>query len=559
MVNDFLAISAYKSVMSVLFSPWARGPLAAAALLSVAPTALAPTALAQATVQTSVQTGVQTGPTPSPSPPGVEAPRPAAPDTAPDTALEPTLVRPAPEAPEPPPPPPPPMPPLRPEQAAAMLTALKSAPAHGLPAVSTRALADALESPETRPEAEARLISETLRHARALRGHRVNPTSVSSIWAVAPPPFDAARELQAALVQDRLDAWLAALPPPYAGYRSLQGAYGRYRKVADEGGWPKLVATGVTLTPGLGDARVPILRERLRLEGYDVGSGSGSVYDRALADAVRRFQGRRGLNPDGGVGAGTLAQLNVSAAHRADQIAANLERWRWIPRKLPDHRIEVNLPTAMLDYYRDGAIPSTMKVAVGSVKHQTPMMTADISSIVLNPPWNVPSSIVKNEIGPRLARDPGYLKRQQLKVVGRYESGLPMLQQAAGPLSALGRVKFDSPNEFAVFLHDTPSRGGFSRADRLLSHGCVRLERPLELARLVLADDPAWTPERMRQVIDAGKTLRVPLAEPIPMYLFYWTGFVDSQGGVYLWDDVYGWDGKLTAALQGAPVQMAAN
>jgi murein L,D-transpeptidase YcbB/YkuD len=212
----------------------------------------------------------------------------------------------------------------------------------------------------------------------------------------------------------------------------------------------------------------------------------------------------------------------------------------------------------MLDYYRNGSIPSTMKVAVGSVKHQTPMMTAPISSIVLNPPWNVPSSIVKNEIAPRLARDPGYLKRQQLKVVGRYESGLPMLQQAAGPLSALGRVKFDSPNEFAVFLHDTPSRSGFSRADRLLSHGCVRLERPLELARLVLEGTPDWTPERMQAAVDAGKTVRVSLPEPIPMYLFYWTSFVDSEGKIYFWDDIYGWDARLTQALEAAPVQMAA-
>lgn len=134
-----------------------------------------------------------------------------------------------------------------------------------------------------------------------------------------------------------------------------------------------------------------------------------------------------------------------------------------------------------------------------------------------------------------------------------------MLQQAAGPRSALGRVKFDSPNEFAVFLHDTPSRGGFSQADRLLSHGCVRLERPLELARLVLEGTPEWSPERMQAAVDSGKTVRVSLPERVPMYLFYWTSFVDSQGGVYFWDDIYGWDKRLTAALDNAPVQMAAN
>jgi murein L,D-transpeptidase YcbB/YkuD len=375
---------------------------------------------------------------------------------------------------------------------------------------------------------------------------------------VAPAPYDAARELQAALVNDRLDTWAASLPPPYAGYRALQGAYGRYRKVADEGGWPSLPSTGVSIRPGASDPRIPALRKRLALEGYVVGSGTGNTYDAALVDAVRRFQSRRGLNPDGVIGNGALAELNISARARADQLAANLERWRWIPRALPAHRIEVNLPTAMLDYYRGGTIPSTMKVAVGATKHETPMMTANITSIVLNPPWNVPLSIVKNEIAPRLGRDPGYLRRENLKVVGKYANGLPMLQQAPGPGSALGRVKFDSPNEFAVFLHDTPSKAGFSRADRLLSHGCVRLERPLELARLVLEGTSDWTPERMQAAVDAGKTVRVSLPEPVPMYLFYWTSFVDGEGKIYFWDDIYGWDKRLTAALADAPVQMAA-
>jgi murein L,D-transpeptidase YcbB/YkuD len=370
-----------------------------------------------------------------------------APAPVPAPELDPAVVRPAPEAPAPAPPPPPVMPALKPAQTARLIALLEAAPSHGLPAVSLERLRTRLGSDDgaARRTAEAELIRLTLEHARALRGHRINPTSVSSIWAVAPPPYDAARELAGALSGDRLDAWAAALPPPYAGYRALQGAYLRYRKVADEGGWPTLSATGTSIRPGASDPRVPTLRKRLVAEGYAVGSGSGAMYDKDLVDAVRRFQSRRGLGSDGVIGNGALAELNVSAASRADQIAANLERWRWIPRQLPNHRIEVNLPTAMLDYYRDGGIPSTMKVAVGAVKHQTPMMTADISSIVLNPPWNVPSSIVKNEIGPRLKRDPGYLARQGLKVVGRYESGLPMLQQAPGPEVGLGPGQVRQP------------------------------------------------------------------------------------------------------------------
>jgi murein L,D-transpeptidase YcbB/YkuD len=479
----------------------------------------------------------------------------------PDPALQPAVVVPPAAAPTTAPPPPVAMPALRPAQIERLLVALEAAPTHGFAAnaFATDGLRAVLASSdaEERRRAESRLVADTLRYARAMRGHRIDPSSVSTIWAVKPAPYDGSRELAAALAEDRLDAWLASLPPPYAGYAALRRAYGTYRKVADEGGWPKLAATGVSLRPGVSDPRVPTLRRRLQLEGYDVGSGSGAVYDAALADAVRRFQSRRGLGADGVVGNGALAELNISAAHRAAQMEANLERWRWIPRQLPTHRIEVNLPTAMLDYYRNGAIPSTMKVAVGARKHETPMMTADISSIVLNPPWNVPLSIVKNEIAPKLARDPGYLSRQGLKVVGKYGNGLPMLQQAPGPRSALGRVKFDSPNEFAIFLHDTPSRAGFSQADRLLSHGCIRLERPLELARLVLEGDPAWTPERMEQTVAAGKTVRVALPEAIPMYLFYWTSFVDGEGKVYFWDDIYGWDNRLVTALADTPTRMA--
>lgn len=479
--------------------------------------------------------------------------------------LEPPVADPPPQpaaapGPVPAPPPAPVMPAPKPAQAERLLAALDAAPSHGFPADAfpTDGLRAALADPADRRRAEADLVAATLRYARAMRGHRVDPSQVSDIWAVKPAPFDAPRELAAALTSDRLDAWLGSLPPPYAGYRALQAAHARYRKVADAGGWPKLPSTGVSLRPGVSDPRVPALRRRLQLEGYDVGAGSGAAYDAALADAVRRFQSRRGLGADGVVGNGALAELNIPAAVRAAQIEANLERWRWIPRQLPGHRIEVNLPTAMLDYYRGGSIPSTMKVAVGAKKHQTPMMSAEITSIVLNPPWNVPLSIVKNEIAPRLGRDPGYLGREGLKVVGRYDNGLPMLQQAPGPRAALGRVKFDSVNDFAVFLHDTPSRSGFSRAERLLSHGCVRLERPLELARLVLEGDPTWTPQRMADTVDAGKTVRVKLPEPIPMYLFYWTAFVDGEGKVYFWDDIYDWDQRLTAALADSPTRLAA-
>jgi murein L,D-transpeptidase YcbB/YkuD len=468
-------------------------------------------------------------------------------------ALDPQAVKPADPAPTttyrtPPPAPPLPMPALRREQVERLLAELDGAPSHGFDEADFRTedIRGLLQSGDPRGQSE--LIAATIRYARAMRGQRIDPLSVSTNWSVKPAPFDAHNELATALQQNRLDAWLASLPPPYGGYQALRGALVRYREVAEAGGWGR-VPEGPAIRPGGSDARVPALRRRLAAEGYVVGSGTGPVYDKALVDAVKRFQLRRGLGSDGIVAAGTLRELNVSAEKRVAQIEANLERWRWLPRRLPASRIEVNLPTAMLDLYRGSDIPSTMRVVVGSPKHNTPMMTAEVQAVTFNPPWNVPLSIVKNEIAPRLARDPGYLAREQLRVVGKYANGLPMLQQAAGPKSALGRVKFESPNEFAVFLHDTPSRGGFSRAERLLSHGCVRLERPLELAELLLEGDPEWPRSRMEQAIASGKTVRVALPEPIPMYLLYWTAFVDPQGGVNFREDIYDWDARLVAAL----------
>ena len=443
------------------------------------------------------------------------------------------------------------LPALSEAQARQLLTEIEKAPSHGFSAAEfdTTEVRGLLEAGD--PSAEAALVNLALRYAQAHRAGRVNPSSVSELWAVKPAAYEPRAELARALSEDRLDSWLASLPPPYAGYRALTVVLARYAEIEAKGGWPR-IAEGGPLRPGAKDARVPALRQRLTVEGYTTGSGSGTTYDAGLADAVKRFQGRRGLGIDGVVAGETLAELNVHAERRMRQLQANLERWRWLPRQMPTHRIEVNLPTAMLDYYREGRPHETMRVVVGGRKHQTPIMTADITAVTFNPPWNVPLSIVKNEIAPKMARDPGYLAREQLKKVGEYGNGLPMLQQAAGPKSALGRVKFESPNEFAVFLHDTPSRGGFSRADRLLSHGCVRLQRPLDLAKLVLQDHPDWTPERMEASIAAGKTVRAGLQEPIPMYLLYWTAFVDEKGGVHFREDIYDWDQRLSAALDGA-------
>jgi murein L,D-transpeptidase YcbB/YkuD len=253
------------------------------------------------------------------------------------------------------------------------------------------------------------------------------------------------------------------------------------------------------------------------------------------------FQTRHGLVPDGVLGPGTRAELNAPAEQRLAQIDANLERWRWLP-PLPADRVEVNIAGAEATLYRRGAAQLSMRVIVGDPRHRSPMFASRIDSIVFNPPWNVPASIAVKELLPKEAAHPGYFARNDFHFVDG------ALQQSPGPKNALGRLKFDFNSPFGVYLHDTPGRAAFGRPNRALSHGCIRLEKPLELAAAIL---PAavWAPESIDAAIAAGTTLRVAVAQPIPLYVLYWSVVVAPDGQLLFHRDVYGWDAKLTQAL----------
>ena len=220
-----------------------------------------------------------------------------------------------------------------------------------------------------------------------------------------------------------------------------------------------------------------------------------------------------------------------------------MERWRWLPRELPATRIQVNIAAAVLAVYRDGEPVMAMKAVAGKPEDATPMLRANISSIVLNPPWHVPTSIATKEIWPKAHKDHGYLARNQYHVING------QLVQHAGPKSALGRFKFDFANPFGVYLHDTPAQAGFGRSMRLASHGCVRLEQPKALASLLLEDDASWPETRIDTVIQSEDTVRVPLAQTIPVYILYWTAFVDNSGQTQFRADAYDWDHQLIQLL----------
>jgi murein L,D-transpeptidase YcbB/YkuD len=296
---------------------------------------------------------------------------------------------------------------------------------------------------------------------------------------------------------------------------------------------------------GLGEKgpRAAALRARLAAEDSSVDAGGPAEVDADLQQAVARAQRRFGFKPDGVVTAETLAALNQPVGQRVLQIIANLERWRWLPPTMPSTRVQVNSGAAIVTLFQDDRPMLSMKAVSGRPGDETPMLFSNIHSVVLNPPWNVPSSIATKELWPKEKKNPGYLARNGFVVI-KTEGGGSRLQQKPAK-SALGRYKFDFDNPYGVYLHDTPTQATFARYGRQASHGCVRLEKPKALAEALLATDPKWTPDAIAAALDKGDTLRVRLANQVPVFIFYWTAFASPDGSMNFRSDPYNWDRSL--------------
>jgi murein L,D-transpeptidase YcbB/YkuD len=344
---------------------------------------------------------------------------------------------------------------------------------------------------------------------------------------------------------------LAALDPPIPVYAHLQEALTNYRGLGARTDLPAVPALP-KLRPGGSDPGVPALRAWLTAYG-DLSAGASvpaasTHYDAALVAAVKRFQRRHGLDPDGVIGAGTLHALQVPPAHRVRQIELAMERLRWLPYRFPDRFVLVNIPEFRLRGFEDSepAPRVEMNVVVGSYaeKTETPVLHADMRYLIFRPFWLVPSSIAKKEIVPKADRDPAYLTRQNMEVVnGRF-------RQKPGPSNSLGLLKFIFPNPFHVYLHDTPSKALFQRSRRDFSHGCIRVSDPPALADFVLQGQPGWSRERIEAAMKSGPdNRRVDLQTPVPVYVFYTTVVVDPGGQIDFFDDIYGHDATLDALL----------
>lgn len=432
---------------------------------------------------------------------------------------------------------------------------------------------------EVRAQFDIALTVAAMRFARDLHSGRVDPEAVGPDLAFPREPLDLAAFAAIFGASTNPSETLMSLEPPHLAYKRLLVALARYRAMAERVG-ELTVATRETLEPGSEYADAPRLASLLRLLGDlppQAGTGPEPArYEGALVDAVKRFQQRHGLEPDGKIGAATFRALNTPLRERVRQIEITLERWRWVPREVDRPQLVVNIPEYRLTGVDPEGRPAvSMRVVVGEAgSSPTPFVSGKLEHVVFRPHWNVPRSILTEEILPEL--DDEYLARHDMEIVDASGQSVPLsddaltalrerklrLRQRPGPKNSLGPVKFQFPNEEAIYLHGTPAQSLFQRARRDFSHGCIRVEDPETLAAWILRDQPGWTRSRIRHALAGSETQSVELTRPTPIVVAYNTAVVTEDGEVQFFDDVYGLDEALDTALSKArstPQQTARN
>jgi murein L,D-transpeptidase YcbB/YkuD len=403
---------------------------------------------------------------------------------------------------------------------------------------------------------------------------RVDPSSLDPRWNFNSRPIgpDPLQTLQNAIDSRSLiefaDKFFARGPL----YLQLRTALKEYRQIKADGGWPN-VPDGPTLKAGMSDERVAKIAKRLVITGdiADAAMDADNIYSDDLVRGVTLFQERHGLETDGAIGPSTLEALNVPVETRIDQLRINLERARWVLGGIENDFIVVNIAGFRAYLVNESKVIWETKVQVGKTYHQTPVFRDEMAYVVMNPTWTVPYSIASKEMLPRIQSDPDYFKTRTFDVRNRAgenvdpetidwskhsRRNLPYtFVQRPGPRNALGRIKFIFPNQYSVYLHDTPSKSLFGRSERAFSHGCIRTQNPFDLAELLLRPK-GWDRERIDAQIESQETKTVHLAEPLPILLLYWTTDIGPNGEQHFYKDVYERDEKILAALN-APFELA--
>lgn len=407
-----------------------------------------------------------------------------------------------------------------------------------------------LASGRAAAEYDIALTSALFRYAHDVSLGRVEPDSTYRYVSLPLRTFNVGQALSDAINHDRLDRFFSDLPPPHEQYQRLALALAHYRAIAAMGGWGRLSIHPVR----------DKLATRLGFEDPEL----ANIVHPSTEDVMRaviRFQERHGLDADGKLGSETLRTLNVSASLRVKEIEANMERWRWLPRHFEDSYIAVNVAAQSVDFMRDGKSVLHTKAVVGRKTMPTPILRTNVDAVIANPFWNIPDDIAMRSVVPHLRHDADYLQTRHMALVDAPEGtvidwkkvkgkSLPyQIQELPGPDNALGQVMLDMPNQFYVYLHGTPNKSLFTRDDREISHGCVRVEKIEQLAMLALSDTKSDSNDVVNDAIGTGATQRLTLDEPLPVYLLYWTAEAEPDGTVRFFPDRYNRDKPLIAAL----------
>lgn len=430
------------------------------------------------------------------------------------------------------------------------------------------------DDPAKLAELDLRLSLGLMQFLSDLGSGRTEPSTLNPELFVYPRDIDKVEAINKAVSSDNISVFVGGYRPKQVDYWRLKGVLANYRAMARVGGWPS-IDQGPLLESGDRSLRVAQLRKlllRLRdLKPADDPAAKGSdpnLFDDSLMDAVKHFQRRHGLGQDGKVGPNTLQALNTPIEERIEQIVLNLERRRWMPDRSEKRYIFVNLADFHLKLIDDGEVAFETPVVIGSQYNKTPVFSSDMTYLVINPYWNVPQSIAHEEILPKARRDDAYLERNGFELFSNWSDSAKLidpktvnwstikpntfnykLRQRPGPTNALGRLKFIMPNDYSIYLHDTPDRSHFSASERSFSHGCVRVAEPEALANAILATQDDWSLDKIEDEVGSGERRAVRLKKPLPVQLTYLTSWIDEDNVVHFRNDVYERDQILADAL----------
>jgi murein L,D-transpeptidase YcbB/YkuD len=421
------------------------------------------------------------------------------------------------------------------------------------------------------------LTDAILMYASHLLFGKVDPVKLDANWNFEKNTYgtDTVYALQKSIDTYTVQETLESLLPTNNLYQGLRRQLVRYRLIARKGGWPKIEAGEETLRKGMDDGRVLTLRRRLYAEGFLPSAGARdylpqSYFDEYLEEVVKNFQKAHGLEVDGAIGKSTLEVLNQPVETKIEKIRVNMERGRWVLKDLPENFILVNIAGFDLVLVKNRQEVWHTDVMVGKPYHKTPVFKAQMRYVVFNPTWTVPPGIMSGETLPRIRRDPNYLASQNMEIIDRSgnvvsPSSLNLanatmrnfpysIRQTPGSHNALGQVKLIFPNTHNVYLHDTPSRNLFDRAERAFSHGCIRVKNPLVLAEKVLDDSVSFNQMAIQRIVQARNSRTVFLREPLDVLILYWTASINREGQVYFNKDIYQRDPELLRELDKPPL-----